>query len=134
MVITGFFSYGSFEKRLQLSPSRISFCIPMTISSLIFPRTGCVNRGYMSIHNTGSSSHDITRKVSVHNILCFLNSCCMSFYNTEGSLRNLRCKSSLCNILCIINGDDMSILSTESSFALFTIFCVDLLCEIFCVL
>jgi len=38
MVITVFFLYGSFEKRLQLSSSRILFCIPMTISSLIFPK------------------------------------------------------------------------------------------------
>jgi len=43
MVITGFFSYGSFERRHQLSPLRISFCIPMTISSLIFPATGCTS-------------------------------------------------------------------------------------------
>jgi len=34
MVITGFSSNGWFEKRLELSPSRISFCIPMTISRL----------------------------------------------------------------------------------------------------
>ena len=38
MVITVFFLYGSFEKKLQLSSSRILFCIPMTISSLIFPK------------------------------------------------------------------------------------------------
>ena len=44
MVITGFFSNGSFEKRSQLSQSRISFCIPMTISSLIFPGTGCTTK------------------------------------------------------------------------------------------
>ena len=53
MVMTGFFVYGSFEKRHQLSPSRISFCIPMTISSpfqvesissrLIFSGTGVLH-------------------------------------------------------------------------------------------
>jgi len=41
-IITDFFSYGSIVKRPQLSPSRISFCIPMTISSLMFPGTGCI--------------------------------------------------------------------------------------------
>ena len=42
MVIIGFFSNGSSEKRTQLSPSRISFCIPKTISSfrVIFPWRG----------------------------------------------------------------------------------------------
>jgi len=41
MVITGLLSNGSFEKRRELWPSRISFCIPMTISSLICSGTGC---------------------------------------------------------------------------------------------
>jgi hypothetical protein len=39
MVITGFFSKASFEKTHE--PSRISFCILMTNSSLIFSGTGC---------------------------------------------------------------------------------------------
>ena len=42
MVMAGFSSCGSFEKRHQLSTSRISFCIPMIISSLIFPGTGYI--------------------------------------------------------------------------------------------
>jgi len=42
MVVTDFFSYGSLEKRHQLSPLRITFCILITISSLILPGTGCM--------------------------------------------------------------------------------------------
>ena len=42
MVVTGFFSKVPFEKRPELWPSRISFCILMTISSLIFSGTGYI--------------------------------------------------------------------------------------------
>jgi len=51
MFITGSFSNGSFEKRLQLSPSRISFCILITISSLIFSGTSCTTDESFRFHN-----------------------------------------------------------------------------------
>jgi len=41
MVNTDLFSQGSFEKRRQLWPSRISICFSTTISSLIFAGTDC---------------------------------------------------------------------------------------------
>jgi len=41
MVITGIFSNGSFEKRHELWPSRISICISTSILSRIFTGTGC---------------------------------------------------------------------------------------------
>jgi hypothetical protein len=50
MVITGFFSNGSFEKRPEFWPSRISIFIQMTISSLIFSRTGCMHTRHTATH------------------------------------------------------------------------------------
>jgi len=44
MIITGLFSKGSFEKRPELRPSRISISIPATISSFIFSETSWISQ------------------------------------------------------------------------------------------
>ena len=59
-IITDFFSYGSIVKRPQLSPSRISFCIPMTISSLMFPGTDCI-RPTRTVYHPGKACRQCYR-------------------------------------------------------------------------